>query len=136
MTAAVPERSVLFVYGTLKHGGSNHGWLEGQTFLGPARTAPGFTLYSLGDYPGLVADASDREGVTGELWLVDAACLARLDAFEGVPEGLYAREQVRLAAFPPAASAADAARAQAYRYLRKVSSRARLGATWTTRAAG
>jgi gamma-glutamylcyclotransferase (GGCT)/AIG2-like uncharacterized protein YtfP len=29
----------LFVYGTLKRGGSNHHQLASQTFLGPARTA-------------------------------------------------------------------------------------------------
>ncbi len=122
--------AVLFVYGTLKRGGANHGWLDGQTFLGPARTGPGVTLYSLGEYPGLVAEPSDREGVVGELWAVDAACLARLDAFEGVPEKLYAREAVRLAETPPGLSAADAARAQLYRYLRKVDPGARVGSTW------
>ena len=68
----------LFVYGTLKRGGSNHHHLAGQTFLGPARTTPGFTLFSLGAYPGLVAAPADTRGVTGELWSVDAACLARL----------------------------------------------------------
>lgn len=123
-------RSILFVYGTLKRGGANHGWLEGQTFLGPARTAPGFTLYSLGQYPGLVADHADHEGVTGELWSVDAACLARLDTFEGVPEGLYAREPARLAVAPLGVTPADLARAELYRYLRKVNPHDRLGHTW------
>ncbi len=122
--------AVLFVYGTLKRGGANHGWLDGQTFLGPAHTAPGLTLYLLGEYPGLVAAPSDREGVRGELWLVDAACLARLDAFEGVPEQLYAREPARLAEVPPGIPPADASRAQLYRYLRKVDPRAHLGAVW------
>lgn len=136
MTAASSPRTVLFVYGTLKHGGSNHGWLEGQAFLGPARTSPGFTLYSLGDYPGLVAASSDREGVTGELWLVDAACLARLDAFEGVPEGLYGRKRIRLAEFPPEASPEDIARAEAYHYRRKVDPRSHVGSTWKIQAAG
>lgn len=128
--SATAPGAVLFVYGTLKRGGANHGWLEGQAFLGEARTSPGFTLYSLGEYPGLVADPSDREGVSGELWLVDDACLARLDAFEGVPEKLYAREPARLAERPPGLSAADAARAQLYRYLRKVDPRSRIGAAW------
>ena len=31
--------TTLFVYGTLKRGGSNHAHLAGQKFLGPARTA-------------------------------------------------------------------------------------------------
>ena len=128
--AAGPAGAILFVYGTLKRGGANHGWLDGQTLLGPARTGPGVTLYSLGEYPGLVTEPSDRDGVVGELWAVDAACLARLDAFEGVPEKLYARESVRLAETPPGLSAADAGRAQLYRYLRKVDPGARIGSTW------
>lgn len=130
MTAAPSPQTVLFVYGTLKRGGANHGWLEGQTCLGSARTAPGLTLYSLGDYPGMIAAAADREGVAGELWRVDAACLARLDAFEGVPDGLYERKRVPLAEFPAALSSADVAGAEAYHYLRKVNPRAHVGSTW------
>lgn len=122
--------TILFVYGTLKRGGANHGWMNGQRFLGPARTAPGVTLYSLGEYPGLAADPADREGVTGELWAVDAAALDRLDRFEGLPEGLYVREPARLVEYPAELPPEDAARAELYRYLRKVDPGARIGATW------
>jgi gamma-glutamylaminecyclotransferase len=87
----------IFVYGTLKRGGANHFILAGQQFLGPALTPPGFTLYSLGDYPGMVRAADDRDGVKGELWAVDVGCLLRLDKLEGVAEGLYGRVPVRLA---------------------------------------
>lgn len=125
-----PARHLLFVYGTLKRGGSNHGWMEGQTFLGEAITAPGVTLYSLGDYPGLVVEPADRDGVSGELWAVDDAALARLDEFEGVGEGLYARERARLADYPRGMTRSEAARAELYRYLRKVDRRARIGSTW------
>jgi gamma-glutamylcyclotransferase (GGCT)/AIG2-like uncharacterized protein YtfP len=104
--------------------------MQGQTFLGPARTAPGLTLYSLGEYPGMVPDRDDRDGVTGELWAVEAVALARLDAFEGVAEGLYARELVRLAEHPPCLASADLARVEAYRYLREVTPYSRLGSTW------
>jgi len=41
----------VFVYGTLKRGCHNHHCLASQQFLGEAHTPPGFTLYSLGDYP-------------------------------------------------------------------------------------
>lgn len=127
---AAARRTLLFVYGTLKRGGTNHAWMSGQTFLGEARTAPGFTLYSLGEYPGLVAEPADVEGVRGEVWAVDAAALERLDAFEGVHEGLYAREPIRLVDFLPALSADEAARIEGYRYLRDVAGRPRLGAEW------
>jgi gamma-glutamylcyclotransferase (GGCT)/AIG2-like uncharacterized protein YtfP len=36
--------------------------------------------------------------VSGEVWLVNAATLARLDELEGISEGLYRRERVQLEA--------------------------------------
>ncbi|PAW67542.1 MAG: hypothetical protein B9S34_05065 [Opitutia bacterium Tous-C1TDCM] len=99
--------ALLFVYGTLKRGCCNHRHLAGQRFVGPARTVPGFTLYDLGGYPGLAPAPEDTTGVAGEIWAVDAAALARLDAFEGVHEGLYRRDRIALS-LPAAAPAADA----------------------------
>src|SRR5689334_7669355 len=92
------ERKLVFVYGTLKRGGSNHPYLAGQSFVGEARTVPGFRLYELSGFPGMIAMPSDREGVAGEVWSVDAAALEQLDALEGVDEGLYRREPVPLVA--------------------------------------
>ncbi len=89
-------KTLLFVYGTLKRGGGNHRQMEGQTFLAPARTVPGFRLYDLGGFPGLFADPADTEGVVGEVWSVDEDALERLDAFEGVAEGLYRRAALPL----------------------------------------
>ena len=87
----------VFVYGTLKRDGRNHRFLAGQQFLGAACTPPGFTLFSLGKYPGMMRAPDDTAGVTGELWAVDDACLKQLDELEGVAEGLYERVTVRLA---------------------------------------
>jgi gamma-glutamylaminecyclotransferase len=123
-------RTLVFVYGTLKRGGSNHAQIAGQLFAGPARTAPGFTLYSLGEYPGLVADPADRSGVDGELWAVDAAALARLDSFEGLDEGLYARVPAPLSDWPQNIPAAEAGRTWMYLYLRDVTGRPWIGAEW------
>ena len=92
-------RTLLFVYGTLKRGCSNHDQIAGQSFVGLARTPPGYRLYDLGGYPGIGACAADREGVVGEVWSVDPAGLQKLDAFEGVHEGLYRRESFSL--LPP-----------------------------------
>jgi gamma-glutamylcyclotransferase (GGCT)/AIG2-like uncharacterized protein YtfP len=128
----IGSRHVVFVYGTLKTGGSNHGWMRGQHLLGPARTRPGFTLYSLGDYPGLVAYPQDTEGVFGELWAVTADCLARLDAFEGVPENLYARVPAPLASYARELSAHNASRAEMYQYLQDTHGRPHLGSFWAT----
>lgn len=117
--------TLLFVYGTLKRGCSNHAQMAGQKFVGEARTAPGYRLYDAGGYPGLVPDASDRDGVTGEVWSVDVAALQRLDAFEGVAEGLYRREPL-----PLLAPFADR-RIDAYVFAQPVAGRRALGATWT-----
>ena len=118
----------LFVYGTLKRGGSNHAHLAGQRFLGEARTVPGYTLFSLDDYPGLVPAPHDLAGVTGELWQIDAACLARLDELEGISENLYTRRPIQLAARPDADPAVPV---ETYFFARPVAARPHLGSTWS-----
>jgi gamma-glutamylaminecyclotransferase len=126
MSAATPPppAALLFIYGTLKRGGSNHHYLRGQHLLGPARTASGWALYSLGRYPGMVPAPAEERGVTGELWAVDAACLAALDELEGLAEGEYSRIPLSLA--QPHADLA----VQTYRYLRPLTHARRLGDTW------
>jgi gamma-glutamylcyclotransferase (GGCT)/AIG2-like uncharacterized protein YtfP len=83
----------VFVYGTLLAREPNHHVLGGAEFLGPARTAPAFDLYSFGPYPGLVAGGQTR--VVGELYAVDDETLARLDWLEGYPH-LYDRVEIAL----------------------------------------
>ncbi len=113
----------LFVYGTLQGGGSNHGQLAGQRWVSAARTSPVYRLYALDGYPGMVAsDRDDGLAVPGEIWAVDAACLARLDQFEGVGEGLYVRAPVQLAT-------PERAAVQTYLYLRSITGRPEL-ARW------
>lgn len=121
---STPGATVLFVYGTLKRGGSNHAQLAGQRRLGPARTGPGYTLYHLDGYPGMVRAADDHDGVTGELWEVTPAALARLDVFEGMPERLY--ERVAL----PVVFSGRTVTAETYLYLRGLEGRTRLGSLW------
>jgi gamma-glutamylaminecyclotransferase len=88
--------TLLFVYGTLKRGYCNHQHLAGQTFVGLARTQPGYRLVDMGGYPGITPLVTDVEGVTGEIWSVAPDALERLDRFEGVHEGLYRREAIPL----------------------------------------
>jgi gamma-glutamylcyclotransferase (GGCT)/AIG2-like uncharacterized protein YtfP len=114
----------LFVYGTLKRGGENHLHLAGQRFLGAATTGPGFTLHGLTGFPGMVRATDAPEGVTGELWEVDAACLRTLDILEGIAEKLY--ERVPLTLLPPFSDLP----AETYLYLRSLEGRPRLGSTW------
>jgi gamma-glutamylaminecyclotransferase len=117
--------SLVFVYGTLKRGCSNHHYLEGQTFLGEVRTAGGFALFDLGGYPGMVEVPGEPGSVGGEVWSVDAACLASLDELEGTAEGQYRRGPV-----PLPGPFADRG-VEAYYYLQGVEGRSRLTADWT-----
>jgi len=117
--------TLIFVYGTLKRGCSNHPFLAGQTFVGAAHTACGYTLYELPGYPGMVANAGHPAGVAGEVWLVDDECLARLDALEGTTEGLYRRAAV------PLLAPFSERRVEAYLYVPSVEGLRMLGGTWT-----
>jgi gamma-glutamylaminecyclotransferase len=116
--------TLIFVYGTLKRGNSNHHFLAGQTFAGEARSAPGYALYDLAGYPGMVRQGADLEGVSGEVWSVDDECLARLDALECTAAGLYRRETV------PLGDPFSGQRVEAYIYLRSVSDCRRVGPEW------
>jgi len=115
---------LIFVYGTLKRGCANHHFLAEQEFVGEARTAPGFRLFNLGGYPGMVAKADDRDGVAGEVWSVDAAALVRLDGLEGVADGVYRREPVPL--LPPFADRGI----EGYLYALSVADRREIGSIW------
>ncbi|MES2693078.1 MAG: gamma-glutamylcyclotransferase family protein [Verrucomicrobiota bacterium] len=90
--------TLLFIYGTLKRGCSNHHHMAGQKFVGPARTVPGYHLCDLGGYPAIVEKAGHPDGIVGEVWSIDAEGLERLDQFEGVHEGLYRRAPLALQA--------------------------------------
>ncbi len=86
------RHAALFVYGTLRRGQANHGLLADSQFARAAATRAAFQLVELGRYPGMVAGS---RSVLGEVWLVDASTLARLDELEGHPH-LYERGLVQL----------------------------------------
>ena len=111
----------VFVYGTLKRGGSNHHHLAGQQFVATARTPPAFRLYLLDGYPGLVASPENGRSIEGEIWEVDPAGLARLDELEGTAENLYARRPITL--LPPH----DTLAVETYLYRQSIEGRRDLG---------
>jgi gamma-glutamylcyclotransferase (GGCT)/AIG2-like uncharacterized protein YtfP len=78
----------LFIYGTLMPGLRLEAQMHGAQFLGPAQV-PG-RLVDLGRYPGLLQGDGQ---VTGEVYEVDDAHLARLDGVEGVVPGERAASQ-------------------------------------------
>lgn len=93
--AEAPAKTLLFVYGTLKRGERNAFRLAGQDFLGAVVTAPKYRVIDLGAHPGLIRDDTTGFAIRGELFAVDAKCLAELDAFEEVP-GPFVRERIEV----------------------------------------
>jgi gamma-glutamylcyclotransferase (GGCT)/AIG2-like uncharacterized protein YtfP len=115
------ERHYLFVYGTLKRGQRHHDLLSGQPFLGEATTEPHFRLHDCGPYPCLVEVPVNGIAVRGEVYLVDAATLDRLDALEDVPH-LYERRMIQFPGF--------GARVAVYLYRQDASDFPDCGACW------
>jgi gamma-glutamylcyclotransferase (GGCT)/AIG2-like uncharacterized protein YtfP len=87
-------KSRLFVYDSLLVGEPEHDHLAGAELTGTAETEPRFTLVELQGFGALVPGGTDR--VRGEIYLVDARTLARLDALRRVPM-LFQRTRIVLA---------------------------------------
>lgn len=78
----------VFVYGTLRRGGGNHGWLlDGQTVREARAVLTGARMWDYGGFPFVTLSADPDDVVVGELmWIpVDRyqAVLRRLDGLEG-----------------------------------------------------
>lgn len=76
----------VFVYGSLRRGGWNHGLLQDSKFIGQARTAGRCALYAcpVSGLPYLTTEGVSR--VTGEVFEVSDEVLADIDSLEGHPE--------------------------------------------------
>ena len=75
---------LVFVYGTLRRGGSNHFRMAGAEFIA-AGTITG-RMYRIDWYPGLVLDDAGDE-IHGEIFSVTPELLSALDIFEGLSAG-------------------------------------------------
>jgi gamma-glutamylaminecyclotransferase len=85
------EKQLVFVYGTLLRGLSNHTLLAQARFLGAARTKEAYALY-VAAYPKVIRD-EPVSPIVGELYLVNGPTLALLDDLEDHPF-MYRREQI------------------------------------------
>lgn len=83
---------LVFVYGTLLTGESNHHLLEGSELRG-TEVANGFLMKDLGRFPACVEEADNHIPVIGEVWKVSPETFARLDRLEGYPY-FYNRKQI------------------------------------------
>lgn len=91
MNQATSSQTV-FVYGTLRRGGSNHFRMAGAEFVSSG-TIRG-RMYRIDWYPGLVLDESAGE-IHGEAYLVGAEQLEALDRFEGLSAGEFQGSEYR-----------------------------------------
>ena len=83
----------LFVYGSLMKGFFNHHYLKNALFLKVDRAKPLYSLYNLGEYPGLLNEGD--MAVEGEVYLIDEATLRWVDTLEDYPR-MYTREDIEL----------------------------------------
>ena len=74
----------VFVYGTLKSGRRNFGYLADASFLGYHATAAEFTLFDFGSYPAV--HHAGKDSISGEIYRVNNEVLGCIDALEGYPE--------------------------------------------------
>lgn len=78
---------MVFVYGTLKRGFPNYnGWMEQNHFAGLYKTRDPFPLIVGGQWfsPIMIGEPGCGHQVTGELFEVDDAGLAKLDVIESI----------------------------------------------------
>lgn len=73
----------VFVYGTLRRGGSNHFRMDGADFVGGGNIAG--KIFRIDWYPALVLGGENS--VMGELYRVNTDHLRALDVFEGIVPG-------------------------------------------------
>jgi len=86
----------VFVYGSLKSGGSIRGlnqFGEGATIVGKAKTSyPDYNMVDLGAFPGVFMNGTKY--ILGEVWEVNDEVMEQLDAIEGYPD-FYSRVQTQ-----------------------------------------
>ena len=83
--------SKIFVYGTLRKHQVNNYLLNGAKYLGIHATRPGYKMFHLGGYPGVVKGGGCA--VQGEVYAVDSKIMISLDRLEGYPHA-YSRELI------------------------------------------
>ncbi|MCW1887838.1 gamma-glutamylcyclotransferase [Luteolibacter flavescens] len=77
---------LVFVYGTLRRGGSEAFRMEGAEFIAEGRVSG--LLYKMPEGPGLVLGGTGESSVIGELYRVTAGHLWMLDETAGSPDGV------------------------------------------------
>lgn len=82
---------LVFVYGTLRSGHSNHHFLKDANSIGVGTTVNNYAMYLTSGYP-YVNSCESRYPIVGELYGVDDSTLIMLDKLEGHPRHYERRE--------------------------------------------
>ena len=128
---SLAENDLLFVYGTLLSGLSNHHHMQGALCLGPASVQG--ALFDLGEYPAMLvsgARATPLETVLGELYQIEASHWQHLDTLEEVdPESIENSMYLRVTSEVTwlASETPQKLRAQVYVYNWSLEGRPRIG---------
>jgi gamma-glutamylcyclotransferase (GGCT)/AIG2-like uncharacterized protein YtfP len=86
------KKELVFVYGTLKFGFSNSGFLLDSEIIGRAETKRRYSLYEW-DLPYLIKEPNHK--VKGEVYKINKQTLSYLDSLEGHPY-LYERQKIKV----------------------------------------
>lgn len=87
------EEILLFVYGTLRLGGSHHHLLGEAEVEKKAFTLKGYSMYSAGWYPVVVPDDEGENTVTGDILRIRTDLVPKLDVYEG---NEFTRKQIEI----------------------------------------
>ncbi len=82
---------LVFVYGTLKHGQRNAGFLRQAEYLGRHKTEPRYWLYQFEDYPAVCENG--RHAILGEVYRIGDEQMQMLDDLEWYPH-FYQRIEI------------------------------------------
>lgn len=85
------SKHLIFVFGTLRSGQSNHHLMMDANSYGSGCTVENYAMYLTGGYP-YVTSSEPRYPIVGELYGVDDETLTMLDKMEGHPRHYRRRE--------------------------------------------
>ncbi len=85
------QTELVFVYGTLKSGGSNHSFLRGSEFI--KKDSISGLMFSCPDFPMVIPDPANLNLITGEVYEITKKVMKKLDWVECHPD-FYCREKV------------------------------------------
>lgn len=94
----------LLVYGSLRKGQGANRFLDGAQFVEEVRL-PGYDMFALGWYPGIVPNPDNKEGIVGEVYEIPEelaeGMVENLDAYEGYnpmneARSLFVRKEVKV----------------------------------------